>query len=176
MAIFSALQMAGWLSDQQLGISMGEIFNPDLGINAHLSGEILHQFGLAAFLIAGGHVLVVAALLDTFAALPVGYAWISPPVYELLAGLVHQSLALAIQVAAPVLVTMALVGLALGFLGRALPQMNALVVGMPVRALIGIALFGLSLVGVGDLISEALPDAVFQLRSALRGLSEGAGG
>jgi flagellar biosynthetic protein FliR len=176
MTIFSALQMAGWLIDQQLGLSLGKIFNPDPGINANLSGEMLHQFGLAAFLIAGGHVQLVSALLDTFAALPAGYAWIGPPVYELLTNLVHQSLALAIQVAAPVLATMMLVGLGLGFLGRTLPQLSAVVLGAPVRILVGVALLGLALAGIGDLIGEALPAAVLQLHEALTGLAGGAGG
>jgi flagellar biosynthetic protein FliR len=176
MTIFSSLQLAGWLIDQQLGLSLGELFNPDLGINANLSGEILHQFGLAAFFIAGGHVQIVSALLDTFMSLPVGFAWIGPPVYELLAGLVHQSFALAIQVAAPVLATMALVGLALGFLGRTLPQLGAAALGAPVRLFVGLALLGLSLAGIGELLGAALPDAMFQLHEALTGLSAGAAG
>jgi flagellar biosynthetic protein FliR len=121
-------------------------------------------------------VQLVAALLDTFAALPVGFAWIGPPVFDLLTNLVHQSLALAIQVAAPVLVTMVLVGMALGFLGRTLPQLSAVVMGAPVRIVVGVALLGLALTGIGELVGEALPAGILQLHDVLTGLAGGPGG
>jgi flagellar biosynthesis protein FliR len=173
--MLSALLMAGSLIDQQLGLSTGEIFNPELGINVGLSGQILHQLGLIAFLVAGGHVLLVSALLDTFQTLPVGYAWLSPPMFDVLSDLVHQSLVLAMQVSAPVLAVMALVGLALGFLGRALPHLNVLFVGIPVRTLVGLLVLGLSLGGIGDRIGEIFPETVLRLRGIVMGASGGMG-
>lgn len=173
--MFSALLMAGSLIDQQIGLSTGEIFNPEFGVNVGPSGQILHQLGLIVFLIAGGHVLLVSALLDTFQTLPVGYAWLSPPMFDVLSDLVQQSLVLALQVSAPVMAVMALVGLALGFLGRALPQLNLLVVGLPIRALVGLLVLGLSLGGIGDLISGVFPETVLRLRDVIMGVSGGMG-
>lgn len=175
MVIFSALQMAGALIDQQLGLSMGEMFNPQLGIEVGFSGQMLHQLGLVLFLTAGGHLLLVSALLETFRTLPVGYAWIGPPAFELLPDLVAQSLKLAIRAAAPVLASMAAVGLAVGFLGRTLPYLNASAVGLPVRIVTGVLVLGLSLAGIADLMNDALPDAIVQIRNALTGFSGGSG-
>src|SRR4029077_2754046 len=157
MTIVSGLQMAGSLIDAQIGVSMGSVFNPEFETDASLSGELLHQLGLVIFLIVGGHHLMVSALIDTFQTLPVGYAWISPPAIELLSDLVHQSLVLAVQISAPVMGMMAVVGLAMGFLGHTIPQINVLVVGFPVRTLVGLMVLGLAAPGIAEALAHKLP-------------------
>lgn len=171
LTILSGLQMSGNLIDQQIGVSLGEIFNPEFEVNASLSGQLLHQLGLMVFLIAGGHLLLVTGILDTYQTLPVGYANVCPPVLVLLRDLVYQSLVLAVQISAPVMATMAVVGIAMGFLGHTIPQVNVLVVGFPIRTLVGLILLGVSLGGAADLMGRSLPDAILQLRRVLMGLS-----
>lgn len=169
MTIVSGLQMAGSLIDAQIGVSLGSVFNPEFETDASLSGEVLHQLGLVVFLIVGGHHLIVSALLDTFQALPVGYAWVSPPALELLSDLVHQSLVLAVQISAPVMGMMAVVGLAMGFLGHTIPQLNVLVVGFPVRTLVGLIVLGLAVPGIAAALAHTLPGGIQQLRDVLMG-------
>jgi flagellar biosynthetic protein FliR len=170
MTVVSGLQMAGSLIDAQIGVSLGSVFNPEFETDASLSGELLHQLGLVIFLIVGGHHLMVSALVDTFQTLPVGYAWVSPPAIELLSDLVHQSLALAVQISGPVMGMMAVVGLAMGFLGHTIPQINVLVVGFPVRTLVGLFVLGLAAPGIAEALAHKLPDAIGQLRLILMGL------
>lgn len=167
--IISGLQMAGSLIDQQIGTSLGSVFNPQFQNDSSLSGELLNQLGLAVFLIAGGHLLMISALIDTFQALPVGYAWVSADLIELLSSFVHQSLVLAVQVSAPVMATMALVGLAIGFLGHSIPQLNVMVVGFPVRTLVGLLLLGLALPATAELLAQVLPGGIEQLRQVMLG-------
>src|SRR5260370_26940273 len=113
---------------------------------------------------------MVSALIDRFQRLPVGYAWISPPAIELLSGLVHQSLVLAIQISAPVMGMMAVIGLAMGFLGHTIPQINVLVVGFPVRTLVGLFMLGLAVPGIAQALTRVLPGGIEQLRIVLMGL------
>jgi flagellar biosynthetic protein FliR len=169
MTIVSGLQMAGSLIDAQIGVSLGSVFNPEFESEASLSGELLHQLGLVVFLIVGGHHLIVSALLDTFQALPVGLAWVSPPAIDLLGGLVHLSLVLAVQIAAPVIGMMAVVGLAMGYLGHTIPQLNVLIVGFPVRTLAGLLILGLALPGTVDVLARVLPEGIALLRDVLMG-------
>jgi flagellar biosynthetic protein FliR len=170
LAVLSGLQMAGNLIDQQVGVSLGEVFNPEFEINASLSGQLLHQLGLVVFLIIGGHLLMVSALVDTFTALPVGYAWVSPPAVDVLRDLVFQSLVVAVRVSAPIMAVMAVVGLAMGILGHTIPQINILVLGFPVRTLTGLVVLGLALGGVAQVMAGALSEAISRLREVLIGL------
>ena len=167
MIIVSGLQMAGSLIDGQIGVSLGDVFNPDFQSNATLSGEMLHQLALVIFLVVGGHTLMISALVDTFQALPVGYAWVAAPTIELLSDFIHQSLALAVQISAPVIGIMAVVGLSMGFLGHTIPQINVLVIGFPVRTLVGILILGLALPAIADVLARVLPGGIEQMARIL---------
>lgn len=170
MTIVAGLQMAGSLIDGQIGTSLGDVFNPEFHTNATISGQMLHQLALVIFLIVGGHSLLISALVDTFQTLPVGYGWVSAPVIELLSDLVHQSLALALHVSAPIIGIMAVVGLSMGFLGHTIPQINVLVIGFPVRTLVGILLLGIALPAIADALARVLPGGIDQMKQILMGL------
>jgi flagellar biosynthetic protein FliR len=170
LTIMSGLTTAGNLMNQQLGLAAGETLNPEMGSGDTVSGEMLHQLGLVVFLVVGGHSLMVSALLDTFQALPVGHARLSAPAIELLIDLVRQSLVLALQISAPVMATMAVIGLALGFLGHTIPQMTAQVAGFPVRALVGLLVLGLALSGIADSLVRTLVGGIEQMRQILTAL------
>ncbi len=170
--VFSGLQLAGELIDQQTGIGLSGIFNPGFGVNAGLSGQALYLFGMMVFLTmppVSGHLLVVSALLDTFQAIPVGDAWISQSAAGLISNLVHQSLVLGIQVAAPVLAAMSFTALTMGFLSHTVPQINVLNLGFPIRALINIFILSLSLSGTAHLLINLLPVVIERLELALVG-------
>lgn len=170
LIVVAGLQMAGGLIDQQIGMSLGNVFNPQFQTESSLSGELIYQLGLAIFLIAGGHHLVISGLVNTFETMPVGYAWVSPTAIEFLSGLVHQSLVLAVQVSAPIMGTMAVIGMAMGFLGHTIPQLNVLVVGFPVRTLMGLFLLGLILPAVAEALARIIPGGIEQLQRVLTGL------
>jgi flagellar biosynthesis protein FliR len=167
MTFVSGLQMAGNLIDQQIGVSLGEVFNPEFEVNATLSGQTLHQLGTIVFLVVGGHLLMLSAFVDTFQALPVGYARVDEPVIELLSALVQQSLGLALRVSAPIMASMTVVSLALGLLGHSIPQINVLVMGFPVRAAVGLIVLGLAFSGIGEVMAEVFPSVIESLRNLL---------
>ena len=168
--VLSALQLAGQMIDQQTGISLGEVFNPDLDTDGSLTGTTLYVFGTMLFLVVGGHLLVVSALIETFQTLPLGAALVSQSSIDLLIKLVHQSLVLSFQISAPLLATMSVLALGMGFLGHTVPQINILVFGFPIRVLTGLFVMALAMSGIGDLIADSVPAAIDHLREALTGL------
>lgn len=168
--VFSGLQLAGELIDQQTGIGLSGVFNPGFDMNAGVSGQALYLFGVIVFLTMppiSGHLLVVSALLDTFQVVPVGDAWVGQSAVELTSDLVHQSLVLGVQVAAPVLVAMAFTALTMGFLSHTVPQINVLNLGFPVRAIINICVLSLSLTGTAYLLIELIPAAIQHIKFVL---------
>lgn len=170
LIILSGLQLAGEIYDQQTGIALGEVASPGLEINGSITGQFLFLLGTALFLLIeplGGHLLMVGALLETFQTLPIGEAFVSVPAVELLRDLVHQSLVLGVQVAAPLLATMSLVALTMGFLGHTVPQINVLVVGFPIRALVSLLVLAVSLSGVAAVAVDTVPTVIDALTDAL---------
>lgn len=172
--LLSGLQLAGELIDQQTGIALSEIFNPGFEeLDGSVTGRFLFLFGTAAFLLMtplDGHLLLLSALVETFQTLPVAEATITEPSIDLLSGLVHGSLVLAIQVAAPVLAAMSLVALSMGFLGHTVPQVNVFVVGFPIRAAANLGILALTFSGAAGTLVETLTVGIDVLRHSLTGL------
>ena len=161
----STLQFVGHLIDQQTGVSLGDIFNPELDAQVSVTGELMHGMAMLLFLAAGGHLMMIAALLGTFESLPLGWGYVPLPMVELLSRLMSQSLVLTFQVAGPVIGSMALVGLAMGFMGHTIPQLNVLVIGFPIRLGTGLVLTMLSLPVMATAIERSFPAVVSQIRS-----------
>lgn len=169
LGVFTVLQgltLAGQLIDQQSGLALGEIVNPGLDAQGSVSGQFLYLFGVTVFLMLepfGGHIIVVTSLVDTFQTLPPGEAFVGPGVVEYLSQLVHASLVLAIQVAAPVLAVMSLVALTMGFLGHTVPQINVLVIGFAIRATVALTVLTLCLSGTARLVIDSVPAVLREL-------------
>jgi len=173
LIVLSGLQLAGELFDQQTGTALGEIANPGLDINGSVTGQFFFMMGVAMMLVmepTGAHLLMMSALIETFQTLPVGEAYISVDVIELLRDLVHQSLVMGVQVAAPLLAAMSLVALTMGFIGHTVPQINVLIIGFPIRAMISLLVLSLSLSGIGRAVVDIVPATIDSLRAALTGM------
>lgn len=166
LTILTAVQLAGHLIDFQTGLSLGQIFNPQFG-SSSLSSEFLLSLGTTLYLVSGGHVLLVNALLQTYDAIPLGYATVSPAAIELLSNLVQQSLVLAVQMSAPILLTLMLVGFAMGVLGHTVTTINFIDVGIPIRVLVGLFVFGLALARLAELLTGAVPKVLEELGRTL---------
>lgn len=168
--LMSGLQLAGQIIDQQIGLEFGSVINPDLQSGASASGQMLFLLGGVSLLVmqpVNGHVMMLQAMVETFDAMPVGEAVLFQGTAELFTGLIQKSLLLGVQVAAPILATMSLVSLAMGFLGHSVPQINQLVVGFPIRSLAGILILSMSLTGAGRILVDAVPDVIAELQFAL---------
>jgi flagellar biosynthetic protein FliR len=170
MTILAGLQIGGQMIDQQTGLALGEIFNPGTDISGTVTGRTFYLLGVTAFLVMeplGGHLLMMRTMLDTFQTMPVGEAYVTGASIDLMRDLVHQAFVLALLVAAPLLAVMALVAVAMGFLGHTVPQINILVVGFPLRSMISLAIIALTLSGAAKAAVDEVPAVIDQLRVAM---------
>ncbi len=139
MIIFTGIQVAGQLIGQVSGMSLGDVFNPELNEDVHAVSQLLFYATMAVFVIVGGHREVIVALLDTFTALPPGAGSASAGTVDALVNLMEQSFSLGIRAAAPTLTALLLSTVVLGLVSRTLPQLNALALGVPVNTTVAFA-------------------------------------
>src|SRR5205823_2802062 len=123
---FTAIAGAGEIISQQLGLSLAQIFDPTTGDEQPLLGHFHLAFATIIFLLMNGHHAVIRILAETFHAVPLGSASIAQLNLDLLTGLLHSATFLAIQLAAPLVLTMVLVDLTLGMATRLVPQLNVM--------------------------------------------------
>ncbi len=146
MLCFYGLQLAGLLLAQESGLAYGQILDPTTEEEDTLLGAFYLQLGLVLFLVLGGHRVLVSVCLDTFRTLPLLGA---TPATTHGAALLVDTLALgahlALRVAAPALLALFLVNVALGFISRTMPQLNVLAVGFSLKPLVTLLIMAAAL-------------------------------
>lgn len=159
--VFEAGALAGELISQGTGLSFAQMSDPLRGVN---SGVISQWFYLAfglLFFAANGHLALIALLVHSYEALPIGTALpdvratleIAPQFFSLV-------LRGAVTLALPVMVAMLAINLAFGVLSRAAPALNPIQLGLPVSVLVGLFLIAMLAGEMGPPV-QRLYDAAF---------------
>jgi len=164
--IFVGVQLGGMQIGQQMGTEIGSIFNPFLETQTSLMSEVFFIFTIFIYLGIGGHRIMLTALVDSFKTVPIGAMVLSPRNLDMLISLFGYLFVIAFAISAPVVLVLFLVTVAMGFVARTVPQMNILIVGFPVRIIVGLAVMIVTLPAVGYFIARAI-GAVMQGLSAL---------
>jgi flagellar biosynthetic protein FliR len=166
--LFASLQVAGQAISQIAGLQLAEVFSPGAGGNVPVFSQLLACVAAAVFVTIGGHRLVVEALLDTFAWLPVGQGGFSQSALDAVTVLVAQSFVLGVRAAAPALVALLLATLIVGLVSRTLPQLNLMALGFGFQAVVALVAIGISLGGACFVFQEELPGFVETTLQALK--------
>ncbi len=169
--MFNALQIAGQIIGQTSGMALADVFNPALGTSIPLAAQFLYVFGLAIWLLVGGHRLAMEGFLATFSAVPPGSALDFAVVQETLTTLMSNSLELGIRVAGPVVAALLLSTMVMGLISRTLPQLNIIAVGFSINSMASLAMLSLTLGVVGYVFQDEIEPVVIQL---VQGLSSAA--
>jgi len=168
--VFIAVEWAGSMIGQQIGFNLGETFDPQFGSGASVIGDLYFMLALVVFLVIRGHHVLIRGLRDSFELLPPLSVGIDQPLFDMLIGMLQSATVLAFRMAAPLMVTMLIVDLALGFLGKTVPQFNIMSVGVSLRSLIGVAVLIVSLSLTNATIRGALIDSLQTVEAAWRGV------
>ena len=136
--LFSVFQLAGQHVAQQMGIAMADVIDPFSETEVSVLGQFQYFLALAVYVGIGAHRWLLAAVAESFASIPVGAFRPTPALVGLLSDSFGGIFALSFQVAAPVLVALMLSTVALGFVARAVPQMNVLLLSFPIQIGLGI--------------------------------------
>ena len=153
--VFAGFALMTEFASIQGGLGAAAAIDPASGANSVVLTQLVQWFALTVFLAVGGHHLVLKAVLTSFEHLPLGAGLPSAETFAGLASLGSGIFELALRLAAPFTAVMLLSNLAVGMLGRAIPQLNLMALQRPAH--IGITLLILAL-GAGPLVA-ALGDA-----------------
>ena len=152
--VFAAVEFAGEVIGLQMGLNFASFFNPMSG------GEetaVSRFFGISIswlFIVSGGHLLVIAAVVQSFNAFPV-----SGDPFAFLREVEPQRwgaeiFSLGLWIALPLVAMLLFTNLVLGVISRVAQQMNIFAIGFPIT-------LGVGLVGV--LLTLPLMEAPFTM-------------
>jgi len=143
--LFSAVQMAGELADLQTGFAFASLVDPFSGDRTSIVGQFQMMFAGLVFLGVDGHHVLLNGVADSFRLLPLGNIAVDAHVADGVMSICSRTLVIALQIGAPVIGAVLLGDIALGLLARTVPQLNILVLGFPIKMLLGLIILLLAL-------------------------------
>jgi flagellar biosynthetic protein FliR len=136
----SALQIAGSVVAQQMGLGFVTAIDPTQGQQGMLVGNFLTLLGVTLVFATDLHHLVIEALNDSYTLFQPGEMPLVGDVAQHVTQIVTTAFRIGIQLAAPFLVFGLLFHLGLGVLSRLMPQMQVFFIGLPLSIMLGMLL------------------------------------
>ncbi|GGG12291.1 flagellar biosynthetic protein FliR [Paenibacillus abyssi] len=168
---FTVVQTAGAFIDLQMGFGMANVIDPMTGTSAPLLGNFKFMIVVLLFLTMNGHHYLLMALMKSYDWLPISNELFTRiyegSVSEFLARTFTHTFMLSLQMSAPLVVSMFLTDVGLGFLARTAPQYNVFVIGIPLKILVGFAMLILLLPGFASLIGQLFDQMFMAMENLL---------
>lgn len=154
---FSAVEIAGNFVDFQVGFSMGAVYDPSMGINVSYYGKIYYWLSMCVFYLTNLHHIVIKSLIQSFQSMPISSTNIGDFGVEGMMKLLGIIFELAFNLSAPMVIVALLTEVILGLISRSVPQINVLILGMPLKIVASFVIMLILLPTLIENIHEILP-------------------
>jgi flagellar biosynthetic protein FliR len=151
--IVQGVGLAGEVISIQMGLGLGATLAPLPELETNGVGQLKALLAIFIYTAVGGHLILLKGLADSLRTLPPGTPMsidVGGRQGALLLGGLYST---ALRAAAPVMVTLLLTNIALAMLSRAVPQLNAMIVALPITIAVGLVMLGASLPFVATAIN-----------------------
>lgn len=162
---FMAVRIAGNLMDFQIGFSMMTMFDPTTSSNTTLMEHLLYWFSVVVFFIVDGHHMLIKALMESFSVIKLGNFFLSQDSINLIIRVFIEYFGIALKIAIPMVLIIFITDLTLGLIARTVPQLNIMILGLPIKILLGLATFCLAL----PIFLKVIENSFYGIPDAIRG-------
>lgn len=161
---FFSLKMAGKLIDNQLGLSMASTYDPNTETQATVVENLMYFIGIVIFFSIDAHHILINSIENSFEIIPVGYSILDYNFSYILRVFLEYFI-MGIKIAIPIIVVLIITDLIMGIISRSISGLNVMIIGMPLKILVGILFFISSL----PFILNTIKDIIKQLKNVLEG-------
>ncbi|NOT24517.1 MAG: flagellar biosynthetic protein FliR [Acidobacteria bacterium] len=158
----NAVELAGHMTGFQLGLSYSAIVDPQSGVRNNMIASLYANLVLVTFLLVNGHHAILRALGASYERVPMGGGQIGGSLVATVVEMLGLVFVLGTRLAAPLILVMLVVELGIGLVSRAAPMLNLMVIGAPLRLLVGLVLLGVMIPMVSRVATGAA-DTIVQL-------------
>jgi flagellar biosynthesis protein FliR len=139
------LVFAGQIAGFQFSFSLVNLLDPSSPIQTPLLGDLIQLLGTLVLLAAGLDRILLASLVRSFRAAPLGAFALAPPTALAIVRAAAGIFLAAVELAAPVLAATLLVEVSVALLGKLSPQLPVMAVAVPLKTLTGFVVLAGSL-------------------------------
>lgn len=164
--IFTIFSVSGQFYSLQMGLGMINVIDPLAQIEVPILGQVLGIIATFIFFICGGHHLLLMAVFRSYELLPAMTINSFAPLYKNIVDIFVSSFILGFSIALPIIGIMYILDIAIGLCSKASPQMNIMILGWPLKILIGFLTLTLllpTLFSMGRDIFDNFFDRIYKL-------------
>lgn len=166
--VFSVVQIGGEVIDTQMGMTMAQIYDASSQANLSVTASLLNILLILDFFAENGHYTLMRLLTTSGELVPYGAAALGDGVYAYVIELFLACMLLAVKLAMPILAAELLGEVGMGVLMKAIPQINAFVINIELKVIIGLLLFFLLLTPINEFLLELESGMLSELGRILR--------
>jgi flagellar biosynthetic protein FliR len=137
--MMETLLFAGQALGMEFSFSLVNLLDPNSNIETPVLGQLLNWMGLLVLIAAGLDRTVLAAVMHSFAVVPVGQAVMKVQNGAALAAMTGGVFQAGLQLAAPVIAAALAVEVVVALVGRISPQLPVMLVSIPLKTLVSYA-------------------------------------
>jgi flagellar biosynthetic protein FliR len=132
------VELAGEVVGFQMGLNFAAFFDPTLNAQSSAVARFFGQMTALLFVVMNGHLMVLAAIIQSFRSFPVDQNFLEALGRMKLYQLGSDLFASALWIALPMVGMLMFANLALGIISRVAPQMNIFAIGFPITLVVGL--------------------------------------
>lgn len=142
---FFTFRVAGEMLSQAMGLSSAQMFNPMMGGQTSSVEQLYVTLASLFYLAVNGHHQLISGLVSSFSWVPAAQMSLNVSQFSGVGHMVQEVVELGLKFSAPVVISILVINLVLGVVGRTVPQLNVLVTSFPINILIGFTLLMITL-------------------------------
>jgi flagellar biosynthetic protein FliR len=143
--ILMTAEIAGQILSFSMGLSAAQLVNPAFGESSSIMEQFEVVLATLLFLAINGHHMFFEALYRSFELAPLGAMGIKPEAINSVQLMASEIFGIGIKMAGPMIAVVLFLNIALGVIGRAVPQINVFVISFPVNILVGLFILMVSI-------------------------------
>ncbi len=171
--LFYAVEIGGHMIATSMGLTSATVFNPASGANTTVIEKFYLVLLTLLFLGLNAHHTFLSAMVESFTSIPISPVGIDLAAFNSQKGggeMIQQVTIAGLKMGAPVMVVIFFLNVAMGIIGRAVPQINVLVTSLPVNILAGLVVMIVTLPALILGLDQGMVDFGEMLFKLLRSL------
>lgn len=151
---FSVVQLGGEVIDAQMGMNMAQVYDASSQMNMTVTASLLNILLVLTFFAENGHYTLLRVFLSSGEVIPYGTVSLGKAVASGMVEVFAGCMVLAVKLAFPILAAELLGELGMGILMKAIPQINAFVINMELKIMIGLVLLMMFLTPIHEFLLD----------------------
>lgn len=137
---FFVPQLSGMIIDTQMGMTMGQTYDPGSSATMSVSGVLLNTLMMMLFFAGYGHHTLMRIIVTSDQIVPFGSAVLSNKALNAMIELFIECFLLGIKLSLPVLAAELIGQIGMGILMKVIPQINVFAINIELKVIIGMLL------------------------------------